>query len=223
MKNTFFKTFLAITLTATSVFASTDLIDGQNNALEIAHAQKSLVPVSELAIEDFVAIPGPKDGAMVVYDADFAKQQLENQKQTWAEYFADTAKTATKFVGNKALDAGIEAAKYIAAWNLNYYGLSALEELTAYGMYGVTSVIAGPAVGNGAYYATKGTIKLARYIIPGFEGALAAAYIPMTKAAINVAIDHGPTVAGAAYSVTKSASTYAYNKVSSLYNYYFAG
>ena len=128
------------------------------------------------------------------------------------ESFAGKAFNTLSSAGNAILDNGY--ARGALAWNLNYYGAKSLEEVLAYGAYGVGTLVAGPVAGNASYYTVKGAINAARYVIPGFDGYLAGTLAPITKAVvIDPLVNYGP-------SIVKGAAEAVYNGASKAYNWY---
>ncbi|MGI4851096.1 MAG: hypothetical protein ACRYGR_04075 [Janthinobacterium lividum] len=136
---------------------------------------------------------------LLAQDQAFADQVAYNNG--WSKYAKDTAIAGAKYTGQKVWDTASWTARTVAAWSLNYQGVEALEQAVAYGAYGVGYIASygNPVVGNVAFHTTQKTIKIARYIVPGFEGYLAGTFAPATKAlfvdpAVNLAINYGPIV-----------------------------
>lgn len=140
---------------------------------------------------------------------------------SWTKYAKDTAVSGLQYTGEKLWDVTSYAAQTALAWNMNYYGLDVIEEAAAYGAYGVGTLMSSPAVGSGAYYATKGTLQAARYIIPGFEGYISGALAPVTKTLIvDPVVNYGPSVVSGAFNAGVAGTQYVANGLSSLYSYW---
>lgn len=152
---------------------------------------------------------------------DQASADQEAYNNGWAKYAKDTAIGTAKFTGQKLWDTASYAARTALAWNINYYGLETIEEAVAYTAYGLGTLGAGPAAGSGAYYTTKGVLKVARYVVPGFEGYISGALAPVTKTLIvDPIINYGPAVVSKAASVGVSGTKAAISGLSSLYSYW---
>ena len=156
----------------------------------------------------------------VMQDKAAAEQEAYNN--SWNKFTKDNVIAGARFAVGKAWDISSYAARTALAWNMNYYGINLIEEATAYTAYGLGALAGGPAAGTGAYYATKGALKVARFVIPGFEGYLAGVCAPVTKALIvDPVINYGPSVvkgvANAGIAGTKAVA----NGLGSLYSYYW--
>ncbi len=159
--------------------------------------------------------------ALVPYDAEFAAKQsckVKEKAESWGSWALNKTAGVAKYVGGQLVESGAETAKYLLAWNLNYYGVKSLEELTAYGIYAGTSLVAGPAAGNAAYYVTKGAFTVGHWVIPGFDGFIAGTYAPLTKNfVVDPLVNNAPAIANAAVSAASACSGYA----NSAYNYFW--
>ena len=158
--------------------------------------------------------------ALVPYDAKFAAKHYGNTQEeveSWGSLALNKTAGAAKYVGGKLGESGAETAKYLLASNLNYYGVRTLEELTAYGIYAGTSLVAGPVAGNAAYYVTKGAFTAVHWIIPGFDGFIAGTYAPLTKSfVVDPLVNNAPAIAKATVSAASTCASYA----KSTYNYF---
>ena len=135
----------------------------------------------------------------------------------------ELAYNGTKFVGKTTLNLGLNTAEGIARYGLAYYAAYAsvktLEEVTALGAYcgayGIVSFSAGPiaatAAANATYNIAKMALATARYVVPGYEGALAATYLAPVKAVTDTAINWTPTVLKAGFSTSKAISNTIWN------------
>ncbi len=117
-------------------------------------------------------------------------------------------------------------ARYAVAYNTSYYCIEGLKEATALGLYGAAylagTYTAGPVLGlqaaNFTYYGTKAAFTTMDYIMPGYNGALAAAYTPVVKLVTDKLIDYTPAALGAAYAGASSLVSGGASLVSSLGN-----
>lgn len=217
MKKTFLTLIIGTTLSLSSAFAHNELALVPYEGPDLTRAFVKYNPSQEKLIKNNLAL--------VPYDAEFAAAQKgvqEDAPESWGNWAMNKAVGATKYVGGKLVDSGSETAKYLLAWNLNYYGVNALEELTAYGVYVGASLIGGPVAGNTAYYVTKGGIKLARYVLPGFDGFIAGTYAPLTKSfVIDPLVNNAPAIAKAAVSTASTCASYVKSAGSAAYNYFW--
>jgi len=163
--------------------------------------------------------------ALVPYDAEFAAKQsgkTQDDVESWGSWALNKAAGATKYVGGKLVEGGAETAKYLLAWNLNYYGVKSLEELTALGIYAGTSLVAGPVAGNTAYYMTKGAFTVGRWVLPGFDGFIAGTYAPLTKSfVVDPLVNNAPAIATAVASTATTCASYAMSAGSAAYKYFW--
>jgi len=211
MKKSLLTIILGTTLLLSAAFAENQLAVVPNEGENVTRAIVKYAPpeVSENEL------------ALVPYDAEFAAKQLgttQEEAESWGSWVLNKAVGATKYVGGKLVESGAETAKYLLAWNLNYYGVNALEELTAYGVYAGATLVGGPVAGDAAYYVTKGGIKLARWVLPGFDGFIAGTYAPLTKNfVVDPLVNNAPAIAKAAVSTVSTGFGYA----KSAYNYFW--
>ncbi len=224
MKKTLLTLVLGTTLSLSSAFAEKELALVPDEGSELTRALVTCKPVQDTFSKALVLIEENGSGnklALVPYDAEFAAKQLgttQEDVESWGSWALNKAVGATKYVGGKLLESGAETAKYLLAWNLNYYGVNALEELTAYGVYAGATLVGGPVAGDAAYYVTKGGIKLARWVLPGFDGFIAGTYAPLTKNfVVDPLVNNAPAIAKAAVSTVSTGFGYA----KSAYNYFW--
>jgi hypothetical protein len=111
--------------------------------------------------------------------------------------------------GAKAVITPIESiARYAVAYNTSYYCIEGLKEATALGLYGAVylagTYTAGPVLGlqaaNFTYYGTKAAFTTMNYLIPAYNGVLAATYTPVVKLVTDKLIDYTPAALEGAYS-----------------------
>jgi hypothetical protein len=115
-------------------------------------------------------------------------------------------------------------ARYAAAYNSSYYCIEGLKEATALGLYGAAylagTYTAGPVLGlqaaNFTYYGTKSIFTAMNYLIPGYNGVLAAAYTPAVKLVTDKLIDYTPAALGVAYAGASSLVSGGASLVSSI-------
>lgn len=129
--------------------------------------------------------------------------------------------SSAQYKGKILWDAASYATNTALAWNINYCGIKIAEEALAYTAYGIGTLGAGPAVGSGAYYATKGAFNVGRYLVPGFEGYIAGALAPVAKTSVVDPIinNYGPSVIKGVTKVGIEGIKCIANGLSSLYNY----
>jgi len=227
MKKTLLTLVMGTTLSLSSAFAEKELALVPYEGAQVMPRSLVKYEVSEdklnlskalVLIEDKAS---ENELALVPYDAEFAAKQLgttQEEDESWGSWVLNKAVGATKYVGGKLVESGAETAKYLLAWNLNYYGVNALEELTAYGVYAGATLVGGPVAGDAAYYVTKGGIKLARWVLPGFDGFIAGTYAPLTKNfVVDPLVNNAPAIAKAAVSTVSTGFGYA----KSAYNYFW--
>ena len=160
--------------------------------------------------------------AIVPYDPDFAAEQLKKNQESWGSWALKKAVGTTKYASEKLVESGYETAKYLLAWNLNYYGVRTLEEVTAYGVYEGVSLVVVPVAGNSAYYVTKGAFTVGRWVIPGYDGFIAGTYAPLTKAfVIDPLVDNAPAIAKTTISKASDCASYIKSAGNTAYNYFW--
>jgi len=225
MKKTLLTLVLGTTLSLSSAFADNELeivpFEGpkvSTRALVKYEPSKEELSKALVLVEE----NKPENKLLLVpYDAEFAKKQsgaTQEEVESWGSWAMNKAVGAAKYVGGKLVDSGAETAKYLLAWNLNYYGVNAVEELTAYGIYAGATLVGGPVAGETAYYVTKAGIKVARWVLPGFDGFIAGTYAPLTKTfVVDPLVDNAPAIAKAAVSTASTCAGY----VKSAYNYFW--
>lgn len=224
MKKTLLTLVLGTTVSLSSAFANNELAPVPFEGFE--NLPRTLVKYKPSG--DFSkALPLVEDKAtenklsLVPYDAEFAAKQSGNtqeEAENWGNWALNKAVGATTYMGEKLVESGSETAKYLLAWNLNYYGVNALEELTAYGVYAGATLVGGPVAGDAAYYVTKGGIKFARWVLPGFDGFIAGTYAPLTKSfVVDPLVNNAPAIAKSAISTASTCVDYA----KSAYHYFW--
>lgn len=139
-----------------------------------------------------------------IYNADGSKTKLTtNQEQKELPPLVDYA-----ISGLKIASMPVESiARYAVAYNTSYYCIEGLKEVTALGLYGATylagTYTAGPVLGlqaaNFVYYGTKAAFTTMNYIMPAYNGVIAASYTPIVKLVTDKAIDYTPTALNLAY------------------------
>ena len=179
------------------------------------------------------------------YDAKFAQEQLDKYKteeavkdqddQTWSSWgwnnfqtasskTASAVSSAASFTASKIGESAYGMLKYGAAANLNYAMIPLLEEVTALGVGALSGAAATILVGPSAaiptakatYGATKSALWAASWVAPWVKGAVAAAYVPITKTLIIEPImENGP-------SIVKNVAEYVYNAASTSYTNYMS-
>lgn len=152
------------------------------------------------------------------------KAQDDASQQGWGTWLKNNACFATKSFAEKVLDIANHQGRLVLAWNLNFYAINTLEEVTARLIQMGTTLVAGPVAGEVSYGLTKTQLKLCRGLVPGFEGYLAGVYAYPTKVfVLDPVIQHGPRIvkgsakvayfgAKSAYSVTTSLVGFLKNK-----------
>lgn len=158
----------------------------------------------------------------------------EETAKSYLNIFGEYAYGGVKCVGKTAFDFGLSGAETLVRYGVAYYaayaGVETLKEATAWGMYlaayGLGTYTAGPiagsTAGNTAYMMTKATFTAAQYVVPGLNGALAAAYMPAVKVATDTTINWTPKVLKTGYSVAKISAS-AMGAASSYIWSYFNG
>lgn len=170
-----------------------------------AHNSKSVIDeefvklsAGTISADGSVTYPCDTDFNHIKNMASHEKARLEQEtyEKSWTKLSIDAGKSAALFIGNKLVENADYYGRLALAWNLNYYGIEAIEELTANIAYASATLVTGNSVvGTAAYAAAKAGIKAARWIIPGFEGGISGVYAPLTKAVIvDPVINYGPTV-----------------------------
>lgn len=194
-------------------------------AHDLKDFESSMINVSRGTVNAFGELTHPSDTDKLFRTHCLAQDQASIDQaayqNSWAKYAKDTAIGTAKFTGQKLWDTTSYIASTALAWNMNYYGLNIIEDAAAYTAYGVGTAMSGPAVGSGAYYATKGTLQAARYVIPGFEGYISGALAPVTKTlVVDPIINYGPAVVSGAFNAGLSGTQYVGNGLCSLYSYW---
>ena len=158
----------------------------------------------------------------------------KEEPRSYLNVLGGYAYNGAKFVGQTTLNVGLSTAEGMARYGLAYYAAYAsvktLEEVTALGAYcgayGIVSFSAGPiaatAAANATYNIAKMALATARYVVPGYEGALAATYLVPVKAVTDTAINWTPTVLKAGVNVAKAGFSTSKAISNTIWNYFNA-
>ncbi len=203
--------------------ASTFDLDLMCDPAAATHKVFSLEDMDYITTPTNPAEEADKKAVIAAYQKGYEEAQA--YENSWGKYAKDTAIDGAKWAGSKLLENADYYGRLGLAWHLNYYGVNTLEEVTAQAVGFGTTLMAGPAAGAGAYTATKAGIRTARYILPGFEGYLAGAYAPITKAVVVdpaiAIVKKVPTMAKAGYNAASYAATAAGNAYNAAYSWYY--
>lgn len=160
--------------------------------------------------------------------------EIKKEAKSYLNTLGGYAYEGAKYVGQTTLNVGLSTAESMARYGLAYYAAYAsvktLEEVTALGAYcgayGIVSYSAGPiaasAAANASYNIAKMAMTTARYVVPGYEGAIAATYLVPVKAVTDTAINWTPTVLKAGASVAKSGFSATKAISNTIWNYFNA-
>ena len=162
------------------------------------------------------------------------KEEEPSALSTMGKYALSSAEAIGKRGYHAASNVTDNLARYGLAYMTSYWGVEALMEGTAWGIYyGAYAVgalsIAGPGAGataaSVAYTMTTTALK-GLHMIPGMHGALAATYTPVVRTFTDAAIDHGPETLKSAFnigrSVLKTTTSMAQTGYSKIYNYLYS-
>jgi len=172
--------------------------------------------------DGFTVIMDPKKETIVCDDCMILPKLVEQQidedddktmsQSSWVQSVGQQTKSltwsATKLGGKATWYVLESAAEWVLrtalAYNVAYYNTDAIEWGVAKGAGIVATLALGPAAAIGAEAAARTTLKVGHLLMPGFEGMIAGAALPVIKPLTDFTINHTPDAVKAVARGTQS-------------------